>query len=182
MRYYLRLLMKTLELIPPSRESAILTDVQVRLDKLLPVMEVSDGVLDAIANLAIHRDRLAIQAFKRYVPMLASILQAMESFPSVPAGKGKGFEVRVQGLVKVVEDIQAQLEGLARDVQEASRESAHPDVRALQGQLLDVINTVFDSMERRRWELLEQEADAAIASGRIKTFDSHADVMAFLRA
>ncbi|MDH4425056.1 MAG: hypothetical protein QE495_01265 [Acidovorax sp.] len=174
--------MTTLELPRLSRESAILTDVQGRLDRLLPEMEVSDGVLEAIANLAIHRDRLAIQAFTRDAQMLSSILQAMESFPSVPAGRGKGFEARVQGVVKVVEDIQAKLEGLAQDVREVSRESAHPDVRALRGPLLDVIASLFDNMERRRWELLEQEADAAIASGRIKTFDSHADVMAFLRA
>ncbi len=180
-RYHPKLPMTTLQLLRPSRESAILTDVQGRLDKLLSGLDASEGVLDAIAAMAIHRDQVAIDAFTHNVQMLASILKSLESFPEMPTGRGKGYEVRIQGLVKVVENIQSQLEDLARDVREVSRESVHPDVRSLRGMLLDVIASVHDNMERRRWELLELEADAAIASGRIKTFSSHADLMSFLR-
>lgn len=138
----------------------------------------SDVLVTAVAQFQLSLDRLRLLKLQNAAEMVLAVklpeidLQSlqMQSDGAAP-----------QAVMSALLHLQAELEQLFAVIGRAAEDSIHPQVKEWSGVIRAALRAVYDSTEAMRWELLEAEADADIAAGRVMKFASTKNAAAFLR-
>lgn len=137
----------------------------------------SDVLVTAVAQFQLSLDRLRLLQLQSAAEMVLAIklpdmdLQSlnMQSDGSAP-----------QALMSALLSLQTELEQLFAVIAKGAEGSIHPRVKEWSRVIQTALQTVYESTEAVRWELLEAEADADIAGGRVMKFASSKNAVAFL--
>lgn len=140
--------------------------------------EPSDDLVNATAefHLALDRERLltlqraAHMALFIQLPELDVARLRMQPDGSAP-----------NAVMSSLLHLQSELEKMFAVVGKSAEGSIHPRVKEWSEVIRAALLVVYDSVEAMRWEILEAEADADLAAGRVMRFSSPKNAAAFLR-
>lgn len=141
-------------------------------------VESSEQLVDAVAKLQLSLDRARLLVLqKAATTVLALDLPDIDTHTIPLLDDGAVPPVLWESLSIV----QHSLENLSEEMKELAGQSVHSRVKEWVGVVQAAARALYNKSEAIRWQLLELEADADIAAGRVMRFSSSGNAAAYLR-